>query len=395
MVGQRAVVVRVAGSRPRGALEGPAARAGRPATGGVSPPPVARVPAARVKARGLAAVVPREPPRDLRRGLRRPTGRAGRAALLPPRDLAGPATLAARHPVTSRAMARPLAMVKGHAGRRARRAQARRERARLTAGHARAGTLREPLPMVMSEAAARGPRPVVSSVARAGPRPRVSSAAARGPRRATDPGRPTGTQRAAPRPARRGHRRVALPVTGPGPRGRTDPDRGAAETANVTVAGRQIATSGVMTAVRPRAMVPAVRTATTAPQRATGRVVPAAGMAPHMSAASVQTTAAWHVTGVPPVTGVRDRIRPRIGPRVTGVRDRIRPRIGRPVGAVRMARRRGLPAVGPGTARRAATLVLTAPRRRPEDVTETAGRNVRPRGGSGPDRGTEAVPEAR
>jgi len=393
MVGQQAVAERVAESRPREALAGPAERVGRPATGGVSPPPVVRF-----KARGLAAVVSREPPRDLRRGFRRPTARAGRTARLPPKDLAGPATLAARHPVTSRAAARPLAMVQGHAGRparHARRARARREQARLTAGHARAGTRREPLPMVMSGPAAGGPRPVVSSVARAGPRPRVSSAAARGSRRTAAPGRPTETLRAAPRPARLGHRQVALPVTGPGPRGRTDPGRRAAETANVTAAGRQIATSGVMTAVRLRVVVPAVRTATTAPQRATGRVAPAAGMAPHLTTASVLTTAASPVTGVPPVTGVRDRILRPVGPPVTGVRDRILPLIGRPGGAVRMARRRGLPAVGPGTARRDATLAMTAPRRRPAGVTATAGRNVRPPGGSGPDRGTEAAPEAR
>ena len=271
MVGQRAVVARVAGSRPRGILEGPAERAARPATGGVGPPPVARLPVARVKARGLAVVVSREPPRDLRRdlrrGLRRPTGRAGRAAPLPPKVLAGPAILAARHRVTS-AAARPRAMVKGPAGRPAPRARARRERARLTAGHARAGPLREQLPMVMSGVAAGGPRPVVSSVARAGPRPRVSSAAAPGPRRA-------------PRP-----------VTGPGPRGRTGPGRRARGTANVTAAGRQIATSGVMTAVRCRVVVLGVRAATTAPQRATGRVASAAGMAPRLAAASVLKTGA-------------------------------------------------------------------------------------------------------
>jgi hypothetical protein len=349
MVGQRAVAERVAESRPRGALAGPAERAGRQATGGVSPPPAVRVPVMQVpavqvpvmqvKAAGLAAGVPRELPPDLRRGFRRPTGRAGRAARLPPKDLAGPATLAARHPVPSRAGARPPAMVKEHASRLARRARARRERALLTAGHAPAGalreTLREPLPMVMSGAARR--------------------------------------------PARLGHRRGALPVTGPGPRGRTDPGRRAAETANVTAAGRQIATSDVVTAVRLRVVVPAVRTATTALQRATGRVVSAAGMAPHMTAASVLTTAASHATGVPPVTGVRDRIL----------------LIGRPAGAVRMARPRDLPAVGPGTARRDATPAMTAPRRRPVGVTATAGRNVRPPAGSGPDRGTEAAPEAR
>jgi hypothetical protein len=160
MVGQRAVAARVAGSRPRRTLAGPAERARRPATGKVSPPPAARVPVVRVKARGLAAVVPREPPRDQRRGLRRPTGRAaraGRAARLPPKALAGTATPAARHRVTSRAAARLLGMVKGNAGQRARRARARREQARLTAGHARAGALREPLPVAMSGAAAGRP----------------------------------------------------------------------------------------------------------------------------------------------------------------------------------------------------------------------------------------------
>jgi hypothetical protein len=184
-------------------------------------------------------------------------------------------------------------------------------------------------------------------------------------------------------------------VTGPEPRGRTDPGRKAVETASVTAAGRQIATGDVMTAVRLRATVPAVRTATTAPQQGTGRLVSVAGTAPHMSAASVLTTVARPVTGVLPVTGVRDPILPRIDPPVTGVRDRILPRIGQPAGAVRMARRRGLPAVGPGTARRGATLAMTVPRRRPVGVTATAGRNVRPPGGSGPDRGTEAAPEAR
>jgi hypothetical protein len=349
----------------------------------------------RVKAHGLAAVVLREPPRDQRQGLRRPTSRAGRAARLPPKDLAGPAAPGARHRMTSRAAARPPAMVRGHAGRRARWARARRGQARLTAGHARAGALREPLPMVMSGAAAGRPRPTGSTVPRAGPRPRVSSVAARGPRRTAAPGRPRGTQRAAPRGARPGHRRVALPVTGPEPRGRTDPGRKAVETASVTAAGRQIATGDVMTAVRLRATVPAVRTATTAPQQGTGRLVSVAGTAPHMSAASVLTTVARPVTGVLPVTGVRDPILPRIDPPVTGVRDRILPRIGQPAGAVRMARRRGLPAVGPGTARRGATLAMTVPRRRPVGVTATAGRNVRPPGGSGPDRGTEAAPEAR
>jgi len=358
MVGQRVVVVRVAGSRRPGVPEGPAERAGRPATGKVGPPPVAMVPVVlvpvvRVKAHGLAAVVLREPPRDLRRGLRRPTGRAGRAARLPPKDLAGPATLAARHRVTSCAAARPL-----------------------TAGHARAGTLREPLPMVMSGAAAGGPRPVVSSEARAGPRPRVSSAAARGPRRATDPGRPSRTPRAALPGARLGNRRAAYPVTGPGPRGRTGPGRRARGTANVTAAGRQIATSAVMTAVRLRVVVVAVRTARTAPQRATGPVASAAGMAPHKTAASVLTTGALPVTGGPPVTG---------SPPVTGVRDGILPLIGRP----------GLPAVGPGTARHGATLAVTAPRRRPVDVTESATRPARRPGGREPARGRETAPEAR
>jgi hypothetical protein len=307
MVGQQVVVVQVAGSRPRGILVGPAERAGRPATGGVSPPPVVRLPVARVKARGLAAAVPREHPRLLRRGyrrprvLRRPTGRGDRAARLPPKDFAGPATPAAPHRVTRPAAARTRAMVQGHAGPRARRAQARREQARRAAGRARAGTLRVPPPMAISGMAAGGPRPAASSAPRAGPRPRVSSAAAPGPRRAATPGpappaaapgRPTGIPPAAPLGARPGHRRGALPATGPGPRGRTGPGRRATETASVTVAGRQIAPSGVMTAVRLLVMVPVVQTPTMAPQRATGRVVSAAGMAPHTSAASVLTTAA-------------------------------------------------------------------------------------------------------
>ena len=165
--------------------------------------------------------------------------------------------------------------------------------------------------------------------------------------------------------------------------------------ASVTAVGHQMATSGVMTAVRLRATVPADRTARTVPQRATWRAAPAAGMAAHLTAASVLTTVARPVTGVLPVTGVRDPIQPRIGPPVTGVRDPIQPRIGQPAGAVRMARRRGLPAVGPGTARRGAALAMTVPRRRPVGVTATAGRNVRPPDGSGPDRGTEADPEAR
>jgi hypothetical protein len=307
MVGQRVVVVQVAANRPRGILVGPAERAGRPATVGVSPPPVVRLPVARVKARGLAAAVPREHPWLLRRGyrgprgLRRQTGRGDRAARLPLKDFADPVALAARHRRTRAAAARPRVMVRGHAGPRARRAQARRERARPTARHARAGTLRGAPPMAMPGAAAGGPRPAVSSVPRAGPLPRVSSAAARGPRRAATPGpappaatpgRPTEAPRAAPRGARPGHRLVALPATGPGPRGRTGPGRRATETASVTVAGRQIAPSGVLTAVRLLVTVPAVRTPTTAPQRATGRVASAAGMAPHTSAASVPTTAA-------------------------------------------------------------------------------------------------------
>jgi hypothetical protein len=206
----------------------------------------------------------------------------------------------------------------------------------------------------------------------------------------------------------------------------------------VTAAGRQIATSGVMTAVRLRVVVPAVRTATTVPQRAMGRVPSAAGMAPHVTAASVPTTGTRRVTGVPPVTEVRDRILPPIGlpvagrrgqipaligpsvtvvrgripapigltvvrgripaligPSVTGALNRILPLIGQPAGAVRMARRRGLPGVGPGIPRRNVTLAATALPGRPVGVTETAGRNARPPDGSGPERGTEAVPEAR
>ena len=272
MVGQRAVAVRVAGSRPRGVLARPAERAGRPATGAVSPRLVVRVPVLLVKARGLAAMVSGEPPRHLRRGRRerpgsrRPTGRGGRAARLPPKGLAGPVTLAARHRVTNPAAARPRAMVNGPAGRIARRTPARREQVRLTEGHAQAGALRVPPPMTMFGMAAGGPRLAASSAARAGLRPRVSSAAVRGPRRA------------------------ALRVTGPGPRGRTGPGRRARGTANVTAAGRQIATSAVMRAVRLLATVPGVQVATTVPQRATGRVVSAAGMAPHMAVASVLTT---------------------------------------------------------------------------------------------------------
>jgi hypothetical protein len=127
-------------------------------------------------------------------------------------------------------------------------------------------------------------------------------------------------------------------------------------------------------------MVLAVRTPTTAPQRAPGHVASAAGMAPRVTSASVP------MTGDPPVTA---------DPPVTGVRDRILPLIGRPEGAVRMARRRGLPAVGPGTARRDVTSAVTAPRRRPAGVTETAGGSARPPGGKGPGRGTEAALEAR
>jgi len=97
------------------------------------------------------------------------------------------------------------------------------------------------------------------------------------------------------------------------------------------------------------------------------------------------------VTGVPSVTGVRGRILPPIGLPVTGVRDRILPPIGRPAGAVRMALRRALPAAGPGTVRRDATLAVIAPRHRHAGVRET----VRPPDGSGPDPATEAAPEAR
>jgi len=116
------------------------------------------------------------------------------------------------------------------------------------------------------------------------------------------------------------------------------------------------------------------------------------------------------VTGVPLVTGVRDRIpaqtgppvpavRDRIpaqtGPPVPAVRDRIPPLIGRPAGAARMARPRGLPAVGLGTARRDVTSAVTAPRHRPAGVTETAGLSARPLGGKAPEREREAVLEAR
>jgi hypothetical protein len=83
------------------------------------------------------------------------------------------------------------------------------------------------------------------------------------------------------------------------------------------------------------------------------------------------------------------------GPPVTGVRARMLPLTGPPVAAVKMARRRGLPAVGPGTARPAPALAVTVPRRRPVGVTETAGRSARPPGGRRPERGTEAAPEAR
>jgi hypothetical protein len=358
-------------------------------------------------------MVPLAPHRDLRRGrrgLRRPTGRGGSAAHLPPKDLAGPATLAARLRATSRAAARLRAMVTGHAGRRVRRTRARGEQARLPAGPAPAGTPRVPLPMTMFGVAARGPRPVASSAARAGPRPRVSSAAVIGPPPAARPGRPTGTPRAAPDGAPRGHRRTVLPVTGPGPRGRTGPGRRARGTASVTAAGRRVVTSGVMRAVRLRAMVPAVRTATTVPQRATGRVASVAAMAPRLTAPSVLTTAARPVTGGPPVTGVRDRILALTGPPVTGIRERILPQIGLsvtgrrdrvlpltdlPAGAARMARRPGPPAGGPGTARRGATPPVTAPRRRPVGAAGTAGRNACLPGVSGPDRGTEAAPGAR
>jgi hypothetical protein len=95
------------------------------------------------------------------------------------------------------------------------------------------------------------------------------------------------------------------------------------------------------------------------------------------------------------VTVVRDRTLPLIGRPVTGRRDRILAPIGPPVTVVRMPGRRGLPAAGPGTARRHVTLAATAPRRRPVGVTETAGKNARPPGGSGPAPRTEADPEAR
>jgi hypothetical protein len=230
------------------------------------------VPVLLVKARGLAAMVPGELPRHLRRGRqerkgpRRLMARGGRAAHLPPKGLAGPVALAARHRVTKCAAPRPRPAVTGPAGRPVRRTRGRRAQVRLTAGHAQAGTLRVAPPMKMSGMAAGGPRPAPSSAARAGLRPLVSSAAARGPRRG------------------------ALRVTGPGPRGRRGPGRRVRETASVTAAGRRIATSGVMRAVRLQAMVPGVQAATTVPQRATGRVVPVAGMAPHMTVASVLTT---------------------------------------------------------------------------------------------------------
>jgi hypothetical protein len=280
MVGQRAVVVRVAGNRPGGVLARPVERADRPATGTVSPRLVVLVPVLQVRARGLAATVLRAAPRDLRRGrrgfpeLRRPTGRGGRPARLPPTDLARPAALEAPLRMTSRAAARPcavVAMVRAHAGRRVRRAPARRGQVRRTAGRARGGTPRVPPPMTMLGIAAGGPRPVVSSAARAGPRPRVNSAAVRGPRRA------------------------AHPVTGPGLHGRTGPGQRPTRMASVTAVGHQIATSGVMTAAQLRglrATVPGDRTAATVPQRATGRVAPAAAMAPHLTAASVPMTAA-------------------------------------------------------------------------------------------------------
>jgi len=63
-------------------------------------------------------------------------------------------------------------------------------------------------------------------------------------------------------------------------------------TANMTAAGRQIAMSGVTTAVRFAVAVFAVRTATTSPQRVTGSVASVAGTAPHMTAATVLTTGA-------------------------------------------------------------------------------------------------------
>jgi hypothetical protein len=139
MVGQRAAAVRVAGSRPGGVPARPVERADRPATGAVSPRlvvlvlvvlvPVLLVPVLLVKARGLAATVLRAVPRNLRRGrrgfreLRRPTVRGGRPARLPLKDLARLAVLAARLRVTSRAAARPraiVAKVRVRAGRRAR-----------------------------------------------------------------------------------------------------------------------------------------------------------------------------------------------------------------------------------------------------------------------------------
>jgi hypothetical protein len=356
-------------------------------------------------------MVPGELPRHLRRGRqerkgpRRLMARGGRAAHLPPKGLAGPVALAARHRVTKCAAPRPRPAVTGPAGRPVRRTRARRAQVRLMAGHAQAGALRVPPPMTMSGMAAGGLRPAPSSAARAraGLRPPVSSAAVRGPRQ------------------------MALRATGPGPRGRTGPGRRARGTASVTAAGPLIATSGVMRAVRLPAVVRGVQAATTAPQRATGRVVPVAGMAPHMTAASVLTTGTRPVTGVPPVTvvpvrilpltglpvaGRRDRIRVPIGLPVTVVRDRTPPLtgppvagrpgrirvpiglpvtvvrdrtppltgppvpgrpgrtrvpIGLPAGAVRTAARPGLPATGPGTARRDVTL----------------------------DRWTEAAPEAR
>ena len=367
MVGQRAVAVPVAGSRPGGVLARPVERADRPATGAVSPRlvvlvpvllvpvllvPVLLVPVLLVKARGLTVTLLRATPRGLRRGfreLRRPTGRGGRPARLP-KDLACPVALAARLRVTNRAAARPRAMVRVHAGRRARRAPPpRRERVRRTAGRARAGTPRVPALMTMSGIAAGGPRPPVSSVARPGRRPRVSSVVVRVRRRVAAPGRPPGPPRAAPL----GHRQVALPVTGPELRGRTDPGRRATRMVSVTVGGLQIATRGVMTAVRLRARVPADRTATTVLQRATGRVAPAGGMAPRLTAASVLTTAARPVTVARPVTGDRAWTLPLTGPPVAGRRARTLALISRPVGA--MARRRGLPAADPGTARRNAT----------------------------------------